>query len=105
MVITEFSPATAAMIAQSTGGLDADFDEADKYLNVILENDVSYMLFRGISASSAGKTSSQHMFQKGNVDAVNNGTWTSDMLSDSGKWFYNKALNSDGFIEKAKFVK
>ncbi len=105
IVITEFSPATAAMIAQSTGGLDADFDEADKYLNVILENDVNYTLFRGISATSSSKTSSQHMFIKGNVDAVNNGAWTYDMLSDSGKWFYDKTLNSNGFIEKATFAK
>lgn len=104
LVITEFSPATASMAAQSTGGLDADFDEADKYLNVILENDVSYTLFRGISGLDHQKTSSQHMFIQGNVDSVNNGVWTYDMLSDSGKWFYDKTLNSDGFIEKAKFA-
>ena len=103
IVVTEFSPATADINAQSTGGLDADFYEADKYLNVMLVNDVSFTLFRGISDVASKKTSSQHMFIKGNVEAVNTGVWTYEMLSDSGRWFYDKALNSTGFIPTAPF--
>ena len=104
IVMTEFSPATANIEAQSTGGTDADINEANKYLNVMLENDISYMLFRGISANDNSETSSQHMFIKGNVNAVNGGTWTYEMLSSSGKWFYDSALNSNGFIKKANFI-
>ncbi len=105
VVVTEFSPATASIKAQSTGVLLADFASADKYVNVMLEYDVNYMLFRAISASDSSETSSQHMFVKGNVSMVNTGKWTYDMLTDSGKWYYDNCLNSTGFIKAADFDK
>ena len=100
LVWTEFSPAVATM---SSSSLTIDEEEANKFLNVILENDMSYMLFRYMSGSDT-KDSAQYMFQPNHTDSLNNGTWTYDMLQNSGKWFYDNALNSDGFIKNAEFL-
>ncbi len=105
VVMTEFSPSTAAQSAQSTGEQTYDFIEADKWINLILMNDIGYTLFRGISANTVEETSSQHMFVGGNTNTVNNGEWTYDMLSESGAWFYDNTLGSTGFIKKADFNK
>ena len=99
LVLTEFSPAVATM---SSSSLTIDEAEANKFLNVILENDMSFMLFRYMSGSDT-KDSAQYMFKPNYTDDLNNGTWTYDMLQNSGKWFYDNALDSNGFIKAADF--
>ena len=80
--------------------LTIDEAEANKFLNVILNYDMSFMLFRYMSGD--GKDSAQYMFQPNHTDSLNNGTWTYDMLQNSGKWFYDNALNSNGWIKNAE---
>ena len=103
VIYTEFSPAIATMDAQYSGRLEMDTKEADKYLNLALEYDMSYMFFRYISFFASQETSSQHMFEKGHKNELANGSWTYEMLTDSGKWFYDNALHTDGFIRHADY--
>ena len=98
LVLTEFSPALSTI---GTTSLTIDEKEANKFLNVILENDLNVMLFRYMSGSA--KDSAQYMFRPNYSNNLNNGTWTYDMLQSSGKWFYDNALNSTGFIKAADF--
>jgi endoglucanase len=103
VIYTEFSPAIATMDAQYSGRLEMDTKEADKYLNLALEYDMSYMFFRYISFFASQETSSQHMFEKGHKNEMANGSWTYEMLTDSGKWFYDNALHTDGFTKHADY--
>ena len=117
VVITEFSPANGAISSENpfdSIGLDADYIEADKYMNFILENDVNYTMFRygAVTAKNAaidpdepGKKGiqSQRMFNYGYATQVERGTWTYDMLTECGKWFYDSALGSTGFIKAVDF--
>ena len=98
LVMTEFSPAVATM---SSTSLTINVKEANKFFNFMLENDVNYMLFRYMSGSA--KDSAQYMFKPNYTQYLNNGMWTVDMLQSSGKWFYDNALNTTGFIKKADF--
>ena len=98
LVLTEFSPALSTI---GTTSLTINEKEANKFLNVILENDLNVMLFRYMSGSA--KDSAQYMFRPNYSNNLNNGTWTYDMLQSSGKWFYDNALNSTGFIKAADF--
>ena len=85
-------------------GLDADYMEANKWLNFILENDMNYTLFRyGEVPSDPNKVKAQFMFTKGNEATAYKGTWTYEMLSDSGKWYYDNVLHATGFIKAADF--
>ena len=104
VVVTEFSPAICNKEAQSTGGSEYSIFEAKKYLNVFLENDVSYLLFRYTSTFDTYETSSQHMFLKGNNASLNDGSWTWSQLTDCGKWFVLYTLRSDGYIAVADFT-
>ncbi|MBQ3639168.1 MAG: cellulase family glycosylhydrolase [Clostridia bacterium] len=104
LVMTEFSPATSDIGAQSAGVMDASIPEANKYLNVALENDVNVFLFRYISHFASGNTSSQHMFVQGIVNDLNNGTWTESQLTECGAWFYHRVLRANGFIPVANFA-
>ncbi len=107
IVITEFSPANGSMSVTGgtdKNGLDADYVEADKWLNLILENDLNYTLFRfAEKPSSENKVPAQFMFTQGNEDTAYKGAWTVDMLSESGKWYYDGVLNATGFIKAADF--
>ena len=107
MVITEFSPANASMSyagGYDAYGFDADYMEANKWLNFILENDVNYTLFRfGDFPGGENNVPAQFMFLLGNEKYANNGTWTYDMLSESGKWYYDNVMNATGFIKVADF--
>lgn len=117
VVITEFSPANGAISSENpfdSIGLDADYIEADKYMKFILENDVNYMMFRygAVTAKNAtvdpdepGKKGiqSQRMFNYGYADEVERGTWTYDMFTECGKWFYDSALGTTGFIKSVDF--
>ena len=107
MIITEFSPANATMKyagGYDDYGLDADYMEANKWLNFILENDVNYTYFRfGDFPGGSSDIPAQFMFLKDNEKYANNGTWTYDMLSESGKWYYDNILNATGFIKAADF--
>jgi len=103
LVVTEFSPANSSIDEQSTGGTSASIPEANKYLNVFLENDVNYFLFRYISYFASEQTSAQHMFEKGYNDLLNKGTWTWDHLNEWGKWFMESAIQNQGFIKVADF--
>ena len=107
VVITEFSPANASMKYEGgydNYGLDADYMEANKWLNFILENDMNYTLFRyGEVPSDPNKVKAQFMFTKGNEATAYKGTWTYEMLSDSGKWYYDNVLHATGFIKAADF--
>ena len=97
VISTEFSPADATMSDTTS---NVDLKEADKFLNLFLENDMSYVFFRYISKDiSCG----QYMFRENVTEFLNDGSWTTDMLSESGQWFYNGAMNSDGFIKNANF--
>lgn len=98
LVMTEFSPAVATM---SSTSLTINVKEANKFFNFMLENDVNYTLFRYMSGSA--KDSAQYMFKPNYTQYLNNGMWTVDMLQSSGKWFYDNALNTTGFIKKADF--
>ena len=108
IVITEFSPADASM--SSADGVDAvghnaDFLEMDKWINFILENDMNYMMFRfNGPTGAANAVNSQTMFIPGCESAIYKGTWTPEMLGDSGRYFYDNLLNTTGFIEKALFT-
>ena len=104
VVLTEFSPSIATKTAQSTGTNTYSLGEAAKYLNVFLENDVSYMFFRYTSNFSSGETSSQHLFEKGNNAYLDNGTWKWEHLSDCGKWIKLYAFDNDGFIKVTDFT-
>jgi len=104
VVLTEFSPSIAAKTAQSTGANIYSTGEAAKYLNVFLENDVSFLFFRYISAFDTSETSSQHMFVKGNNKSLNDGSWTWSQLTECGKWIVLYAFHSDGFIKVADFT-
>ena len=85
-------------------GLDADYIEAAKWLNFVLENDVNYTTFRfGEFPGGGNNVPAQFMFLKGNEQYANSGTWTRDMLSESGKWYYDNVLNATGFIKAADF--
>lgn len=107
VIITEFSPANASMKFEGgydKYGFDADYMEANKWLNFILENDVNYTLFRfGDFPGGTSNVPAQFMFLKDNEKYANNGTWTYDMLSESGKWYYDNVLNATGFIKVADF--
>ncbi len=107
IVITEFSPANAEMKFEGgydAYGFDADYMEANKWLNFILENDVNYTLFRfGDFPGGSTNVPAQFMFLKGNEKYANDGTWTYDMLSESGKWYYDNVMNATGFIKAADF--
>ena len=105
IVTTEFNPGLATKFPiGDTGGTSWDIKESDKFLNVMLENDVSYMFFRYTSGyASETATSAQEMFIPGNIEALSKGTWTVDMMNVTGKWFYDNALNSTGFIKVADF--
>lgn len=109
VVITEFSPANAEMSVAGgydSNGLDADYNEANKWLNFIFENDVNYTLFRfGEKPAGDNKIPAQFMLLAGCEGAAYKGAWTYDMLSDSGKWYYDNVLNSTGFIKAADFDK
>ena len=107
IVITEFSPANASMSyagGYDSYGLDADYMEANKWLNFILENDVNYTLFRyGEIPSGDNKVKAQFMFTEGNQSTAYTGKWTYDMLTASGKWYYDNVLHATGFIKAADF--
>ena len=107
VIITEFSPANASMSYEGgydEYGLDADYEEAAKWINLILENDINYTMFRfGESPGRTTNVPAQFMFIKGNGTYGFNGTWTYDMLSESGRWYYDNFLNSTGFIKVADF--
>lgn len=108
IVITEFSPADASMALDADYPdklrMTVDYEEANKWVNLILENDINYTLFRfGECPSSDTKVPEQFMFTKGNQKYAYNGTWTYDMLGTSGKWYYNQILHATGFIEVADF--
>ena len=104
VIVTEFSPAISNIDAQSTGGMQASTFEANKYLNVFQENDVSFFLFRYISHFSTYETSSQHMFIRGNNASLDAGTWTWDQLTECGQWFLTNALRNKGFIRVADYT-
>ena len=99
LIWTEFSPAVATMGSTS---LTVDLDEANKFLNFILENDQSFMMFRFLSGSSS-KDSGQYLFAPNYTKQINSGSWTYEMLSESGKWFFFNTLMSTGFIKHATF--
>ena len=107
VVITEFSPANASMSSTQpfdSIGLDADFIEADKWMNFMLENDLNYTMFRyGDVPASSTTIQAQFMFRDGYEKDINKGTWTYDMLTACGKWYYDSALNTTGFIKAADF--
>ena len=107
IVITEFSPANASMSYDGgvdEYGLDADYNEANKWLNFILENDLNYTMFRfGELPSGSNKVKAQFMFNKGNEKYANSGNWSYDMLSESGRWYYDNVLHTTGFIKAADF--
>ena len=107
IVITEFSPANASMDFEGgfdNYGLDADYMEANKWLNFIFENDVNYTLFRyGESPNNENKVKAQFMFTAGKEATAYTGKWTYDMLTDSGKWYYDNVLHATGFIKAADF--
>ena len=105
VVTTEFNPGSADAFPIGVNAGDTwDIGEGDKFLNVMLENDVSYMFFRYMSNwDTANTTSSQEMFIPGYNDDLNNGTWTVDIMNVSGRWFYDNAMNSTGFIKAADF--
>ena len=105
IVATEFNPGDANKYPiGDTSGKTWDIEEANKFLNVMLENDVSYMFFRYMSDWGTSTTTSAHeMFLPGYVDVLSKGTWTMDMMGATGKWFYDSALDSTGFIKAADF--
>ena len=107
VVVTEFSPANANMKyvgGVDPYGLDADYMEANKWLNFMLENDVNCTMFRfGDIPDGADKVKAQFMFIKEYEEEANRGTWTYDMLTDSGKWYYDNVFNATGFIKAADF--
>lgn len=106
IVTTEFNPGLATKFPiGDTSGASWDLKESDKFLNVMLENDVSYMYFRYYTSvfDNETTTTAQEMFIPGCQNALESGTWTVDMMNVTGKWFYDNALNSTGFIKAADF--
>ena len=104
IVVTEFNPGSADKYPVGDSGEQyMDIEETNKFLNVMLENDVSFMFFRYVSGFASDTTSSQEMFKPGYNDAIAEGVWTVDMFNTAGKWFYDNALNSTGFIKAADF--
>lgn len=105
VVVTEFNPGSAEKIPLGdTTKTTWDIRETDKFLNVMLENDVSFMFFRYMSGESSATTTTAHeMFATGYTVALSSGIWTPDMLNVAGKWFYDNALNATGFIKVADF--
>ena len=78
-----------------------DMGETAKYINLYLENDMSFCYFRFYSPHFTISTYTETAMFVPHID-LSKGLWTVDDLTTCGKWFYD-LCTADGVIHKADF--
>ena len=99
VITTEMSPCDGTLTNPDAEAYD--MGETAKYINLYLENDMSFCYFRFYSPHFTISTYTETAMFVPHID-LSKGLWTVDDLTTCGKWFYD-LCTADGVIHKADF--